>query len=168
MRQSLLDGDLRLAGLGERRPDLSDRLVVSQPALVHEAGDHQGGHGLGGGKQRGQGVGGERLGARPVGVAGPQVDDQLAVPDQGKPRAELCALREIGLEGGGDGLEAWGDVAADLWDGGGGGQFRRSMRTCGEVAFRRWAMATRGSSLAFHIWAAETVSATPPTARGKA
>ncbi len=100
-------------------------------------------------------------------MAGPQVDDQLAVPDQGKPRAELCPLREIALEGGGDGLEAYGDVAVDLGNGG-GGQFRRSMRTCGEVAFRRWAMATRGSSLAFHIWAAETVSATPPTARGRA
>lgn len=99
-------------------------------------------------------------------MAGPEVDDQLAVTDQGKPRAELFALREIVGEGGGDGLEAWGDVAVDVRVG--GGQFRRSMRTCGEVAFSRWAMATRGSSLAFHIWAAETVSTSPPTARGRA
>lgn len=135
--------------------------------MVDKAGDHQGGHGLGGGKQRGQGVGAERLGARPIGVTGPQIDDQLAIADQGDPRAELPALRKIGLEGGGDGLETGGGVAVDLGIRG-GGQFRRSMRTCGEVALRRWAMATRGSSLAFHIWAAETVSATPPTARGRA
>ncbi len=42
------------------------------------------------------------------------------------------------------------------------------MRTVGEAALSRWAMATMGSSAVFQTWAALMVSATPPTARARA
>lgn len=95
-------------------------------------------------------------------MTGPEVDDRLAAMHQGEPRAEFLALGEVGLEGFPDREEGRGAGSEDL------GQISRSMRTVGEAAFSRWAMATMGSSAAFQIWAALMVSATPPTARASA
>ena len=159
----LFNGDRRLSGLGELRPDVGYALGVVELSGVDQPRDQQRGDRLGGREHRRQGALVEGLGALAVGEAGPEIDDQLAALDQRETRAELLAGSEVVLEGGADAREALGTEAVNL-----GGHANRSKRTLGEVAFSRWAMATMGSSAALAAWAAATVSATPPTARPSA
>ena len=119
-------------------------------------------------EKTGQGLVVEGARASPVRMAGPEIDHEFSVADQGKAGAQLAPLSEIGGEGLAHGLQAAGAMAVDGDGFGGRGQASRSIRTWGEVAFSRWAMATTGSSAVFHIWAAAMVSATPPTARASA
>ncbi len=165
VRQALLDGDPGLSGGGELRPDVRDALAVGEPALAHQPGHHQGGDRLGGREHRRQGVRAERAGHGAVGEARHQVDHHLAVEGGAEPRAQLPALGEIGGEGVADGREPPVADAADLHR---RHQARRSMRTLGDADLILEPMATSGSSGEFHMPAAATVSATPPTALARA
>ena len=80
-------------------------------------------------------------------MAGPEVDHRLGAVDQGEARAQFLAVLEIGLEG----LAYCGKGGRAGSEDFGRGQISRSMRTVGEAAFSRWAMATMGSSAAFQI-----------------
>ena len=111
MRQRLGQGDLILAGLREVRPDLGDRRVIVEPALIDEPGDDQRGDRLAGGEDRRQRVLAPGAGLLAVGVAAAQIDQHVAVADQGEGRADLAALGEIGVEGVRDRFETGRDEA---------------------------------------------------------
>ena len=160
----LLDGDLALAALRELRPDAGDGLAVVELSGIHQPGDQQGRDGLGAGEDGGQRRLIEGPRALTVGISAPEVDDGLSAVDEGEARAQFLTALEIGLEGRAHRGEGRRAGSEDF----GSAQISRSMRTVGEAAFRRWAMATMGSSAAFQIWAALMVSATPPTARARA
>ena len=79
MAHHLSEGDVRLAGLPELRPDLGDRLVIVDKAALHRMRDQQAHHRLAGGKDGGQSLAGEGPGPRGVGVTGPKIDGQFTV-----------------------------------------------------------------------------------------
>ena len=114
VRQGLLDRDAVLAGLRKFRPDRGDGLAVVQLSGGDQAGDHEGGHRLGGGKHRRQGVDSEGPGARAVGEAADQVDDNFPFYGQAEPRAQLLAAGEIGGEGLANLVVLWRAKAADV------------------------------------------------------
>ncbi len=98
MGENLFDGQGALAGGGEVRPDLSHRRVIGEPLLAHQAGDHQGGDGLGGGKESGEGVRAKGAGFGAVGPAAHEVDDDLALHRQGEASAQLQALGKVAIK----------------------------------------------------------------------
>ncbi len=114
VREALADGDVLLSGIREFRPDLGHPLAVVEPSLAHQPRQHEGGHRLGGGEHRRQGVGAEGNGPVAVGPAGHQVDDHLPLDGDGKAGAELGPFGEVGDEGVADGPESVGADTPDL------------------------------------------------------
>ena len=103
----LIHGDLAFAGGGEFRPDAGDRLFVGQPPLVHQLRHQERRDSLGDREDRAQGIGVKKPGLGSIGMASPQVDDDLAVLGEAEPGPQLSVLGEIRREGLGQGLEPW-------------------------------------------------------------
>ena len=112
--EQVAHGKLRLAGLREFGPVARDGGVeVDRAALDKPQGADRGDR-LADGVEVGDGVALPRAGARRVGVAAPEVDDDAAVDGDGERRTDLAGLGEDAGEGFTDGVEAGGGLAVDF------------------------------------------------------